>query len=231
MTSEPATNSTREALLSQAIELLADNTGHEITNRVLANKTGVNHALVNYHFGSRQGLYAAVLERCKEIWETKMLPLYDKALENLEDIQGDEALAERIGSFIHAMLRGLITPEIARIFRVFTNSDLVTADISRDWFFPQILSPFHDVVTRLSARALKADPTDLAVMIQGQLIVAQCMTGINARFLIAPKIGKSQVGRRDVELFSRVTVHSVLRGLDLPATWEATQSPGDVEVL
>jgi AcrR family transcriptional regulator len=207
---------TREALLETAVVLLAENTGHEITHRVIAGRAGVNHALVNYHFGSREGLYSAVLERCQQEWDAIMHPIYEEALEGLDGVADDRELAARTATFIDRVLIALSTPEIAKVFRVFKNTDLVTEDLYKSWFVPQILSPFHDAATRLAAKALGGTPGDLHIMIQGQLIVAQCMTGINARYIIAPKAGISKVSSHDLELFRKVTIHSVLSGLHLP---------------
>lgn len=216
MVQETMTSGTKEALLENAVGLLADNAGHEITNRVIAGRTGVNHALVNYHFGSREGLYSAVLERCRQEWDAIMCPLYAAALGGLDDIDRENELAMRTATFIDKVLIALASPNVARVFRVFKNTDLVTADLYKNWFVPQILSPFHDTATRLAARALGGSSTDLQTMIQGQLIVAQCMTGINARYIIAPKAGISKVSGQDLELFRTVTIRSILSGLHLP---------------
>jgi AcrR family transcriptional regulator len=54
---------TRKALLDAAEELLISKGLSEITTRKVADKAGVNQALIHYHFGTMEELLLAVLER------------------------------------------------------------------------------------------------------------------------------------------------------------------------
>jgi len=53
---------TRARILNSAGELFAKHGFAEITNKAIAARAGVDLASINYHFGSRNGLYRAVLE-------------------------------------------------------------------------------------------------------------------------------------------------------------------------
>ncbi|WP_109510088.1 TetR/AcrR family transcriptional regulator [Nocardioides speluncae] len=50
------------AIHQAAVELLADRGPREVTVRQIAERAGVNHALVHRHFGSKQALVRSVLE-------------------------------------------------------------------------------------------------------------------------------------------------------------------------
>jgi TetR/AcrR family transcriptional regulator len=54
---------TREALVAAGIELFAEFGFAGATTEVIARKAGVNKAMINYHFGGKEGLYEAILDR------------------------------------------------------------------------------------------------------------------------------------------------------------------------
>lgn len=54
---------TKEQLLDAAEELFAESGFDGVGVREIGHKAGANSALINYHFGSKAGLYEAVIER------------------------------------------------------------------------------------------------------------------------------------------------------------------------
>src|SRR3978361_2027433 len=58
-----AKNSTAEKLLVAASELMIERSSIEISLSDIAQKSGANAALVKYHFGNKDGLLLALLER------------------------------------------------------------------------------------------------------------------------------------------------------------------------
>jgi TetR/AcrR family transcriptional regulator len=52
---------TREALLAAGTELFAERGYHGVPVRAIAEKAGVNKAMINYHFGGKRKLYLAIL--------------------------------------------------------------------------------------------------------------------------------------------------------------------------
>jgi AcrR family transcriptional regulator len=59
----PTKNTTAEKLLVAASELMIERAGVEISLSDIAQKSGVNAALVKYHFGNKDGLLLALLAR------------------------------------------------------------------------------------------------------------------------------------------------------------------------
>lgn len=59
----PGRNATAEKLLVAAGELMIERNSVEISLADIAHKSGVNAALVKYHFGNKDGLLLALLER------------------------------------------------------------------------------------------------------------------------------------------------------------------------
>ncbi|WP_428264750.1 TetR/AcrR family transcriptional regulator [Haliangium sp.] len=61
--SSAATGSARERLLDAARDVVAASGWNAATSRVLADHAGLNLALINYHFGGKDALLLAALER------------------------------------------------------------------------------------------------------------------------------------------------------------------------
>ena len=59
-------NSTAEKLLVAASELMIGRASIEVSLSDIALKSGVNAALVKYHFGNKDGLLLALLARCRD---------------------------------------------------------------------------------------------------------------------------------------------------------------------
>src|SRR5215831_13341346 len=75
---------TRRRILSSALAMFAEQ-GYEATStRLLADRAGVNLPAIPYYFGSKEGLYRAVVAYCLEQSETFLAPVTDKALALLE---------------------------------------------------------------------------------------------------------------------------------------------------
>src|SRR5580698_1609153 len=60
---QPAKNTTAEKLLVAASELMIERNSIEVSLSDIAQKSGVNAALVKYHFGNKDGLLLALLAR------------------------------------------------------------------------------------------------------------------------------------------------------------------------
>src|SRR5918993_366458 len=89
---------TRQRLLDAAGEVFAEHGFRAATVREICRRADANVAAVNYHFGDKEKLYAAVLEyahRC--------------AMQNVPSAPATGATPEqRLRGFVHAMIRGFL---------------------------------------------------------------------------------------------------------------------------
>jgi AcrR family transcriptional regulator len=73
----PTVESPRERLLAAAIEHLAQDGSHDLSLRSIAAAIGTSHRMLNYHFGSRNGLLTAIVSelerRQREFMSTVLL--------------------------------------------------------------------------------------------------------------------------------------------------------------
>ncbi|SEG94002.1 DNA-binding transcriptional regulator, AcrR family [Thermomonospora echinospora] len=70
------TSSTRDRLLAAAERLLLSKDPDQVSVRAVNAEAGLNSGAVHYHFGSREGLIAALLEReLVPVWADRLAPI------------------------------------------------------------------------------------------------------------------------------------------------------------
>lgn len=108
---------TKTALLAAAIEVFADKGFDSATVRDICGRAKANVAAVNYHYGSKDGLYAAVLDEVfptGEEWRAQITPslspegrLHEFIRGLAYDIyeRGNEMIAQRWAIFLREMAK------------------------------------------------------------------------------------------------------------------------------
>jgi AcrR family transcriptional regulator len=92
----------RDRILRAAAAAFSQRGFHGVTIRDLANEAKVNLSAVNYHFRSKEELYASVIDRALELWLAETVAL--------DDLPDDAAFAE----VIHGVISALIAPVVER---------------------------------------------------------------------------------------------------------------------
>jgi len=106
LVAEPATD-TKSRLLAVAERLFAEQGFDGVSVRQLTAAAGVNLAAVNYHFGSKEGLLAAIFERrCRPVNEERLRRLGDCA----ERANRPPMLEQIIAAFIGPALASSADP-------------------------------------------------------------------------------------------------------------------------
>ena len=93
---------TRERILDVAEKLFARRGFHGVSVRDITQEAGVDVALVNYHFGSKQALLDSVLTRRSEILNAERMRLLQACVEKAKP--GLPTLDEIIDAFTHPVL-------------------------------------------------------------------------------------------------------------------------------
>lgn len=152
---------TKEIILNKAEELFAAKGYKGTSLRMITTAAEVNLAAVNYHFGSKEGLVAAVISR-------RIVPLNDQRCQRLEQVltEADSAgskpkLSEVLLAFIEPTL---LLPESApgaRNFVTLIGRAMADTDETARRIFIQRMGPaiqmFHDAL----ARALPELPAEI----------------------------------------------------------------------
>lgn len=124
--SQAKTSNTKERLISAARDLMVERNAAEFSLQEVAAKSGLNSALVKYHFGNKDGLLLAILQRDAE----KSLAQVERLL--ARDIPATDKLRAHIAGIIetygrhpymyrlvHLLMRERGEEEAAQVLRFF----------------------------------------------------------------------------------------------------------------
>lgn len=100
---DESADTTRQRIMEAASEVFAEHGFAHATVRDIVDRAGANIAAVNYHFGGKNELYAAVLH--KLMAERAMAHPYDA------DLPHDATPRQRLHTFVRAFLRRLMLEE------------------------------------------------------------------------------------------------------------------------
>lgn len=215
MTQAETTVPPKQRLIETAIRLFAELNGHEVSNRRLAKEAEVNHAMINYHFGSREGLCEAVFSHALEKWSAVILPIFDRADTALATAESKEDLELVARRLIDDVLTVVTGGESAKFLAVLLNDDLTTPAHYFDRLFYEILAPFHTLAAKIAARATGKPENSMDCIVMGQTIVAQCMTFFRGRVLLLRKQDAVDRNENKTDVIIRVVSDSVVAALGL----------------
>jgi len=204
---------TRLRLIEAGTWLFAEHNGHEVSNRRLAAEAKVNHAMINYHFGSREGLLDAIFSHCLLKWKETILPLLAAAEARLG---GDrQTLAQAVRQLVDGVIAAITGKESGRFLAVLLNDDLTTPKKYYDRLFTEVLAPFHRTASRIAAEARGLKPEAFESLVLGQAMVAQCMTFFRGRILLLPRLKWPDLDGEKSLLISRPLGDAIVASLGL----------------
>ncbi len=205
-------DSTKEALLDAAERLFADQGITSTSVRAVTRAASANVAAVNYHFGSKEELILAVLER-------RLGPLNAERLERLDRVESSEN-----GATVEAILRALVIPAFQLSeagLRRFTKM------LARCHFDPDptiqdlIASRFETVVERFAGALSRALPelSPNEIMFRFHFAIGAMAMAVANRDAIL-RHSRGQIEPAEVEDVSRLTnllVEFLAHGFRAPA--------------
>ncbi len=95
-------DATKRHILETAVRLFAEHGYADTTSKMICREAGVNMASVNYHFGSRDGLYLAVLEDVHE----QIVNVSKMARITSANASAEEKLSRVLEAFLEAVFNG-----------------------------------------------------------------------------------------------------------------------------
>src|ERR1700726_2275614 len=168
---------TRERIVKAAQRLFADRGYKDTSVRAVVTKARVNQAAINYHFGSKDGLY-------REVLRATIRALTEHQLAHAEEMKGmsrENALAE----FIKYQLRPLAArDELSRHFRIFDWEAVRPTAIYRK-LVSEEATPFLNLAVDLMRRFMpKADQRTLTMA--AIWLVGQCTVFVRKSRAVGP---------------------------------------------
>src|SRR2546430_6057178 len=168
---------TREKIIKAASRAFALNGYEGASVRTIVAEAQVNQAAINYHFGSKEGLYRAVLE-------TALRALMS---EDAPQRPGKLSREAQLRQFVRRQLRPMTArDELSDYVRVLGWETLKPSAVFRK-FMAREAAPFFAAATELVRRFLPDGATDKQAVVPGLWLFGQCSIFVrNAEQLAGP---------------------------------------------
>lgn len=197
---EPAvratTRETRRKLLSAALDLFGRH-GFEATGtRAVADAAGVNIAAIKYHFGGKEGLYAAVAEHIAEEISGTVLPIVAEAQARPGELTPDtarEVLIAILLGFNHLMVANPETENWAR----FIMREQMAPSAAFDILYERVMGRAHGFMTHLIATITGDPPESPSAKLIGFAMIGQVLIFRVARAAVLRRMGWRNIGRTE----------------------------------
>jgi AcrR family transcriptional regulator len=206
---------THRRILQTALELFAAEGFEGTSTRTLAEKAGVNLPAIQYYFGSKEGLYRAVVEWITQQLESRIAPLTDRVHSELTNGQPSHRqlvtlLCDLLDVLIFLMLDENVPDRECRqkFFARIEVEPIPASDALLESMMHHVMQPCAAIVGRLTGRPAN----DEQVLLRAMTIIGQakifCGWGSN-RVLRTDAISVDQV--RTIQALVREHIHAIFR--------------------
>jgi AcrR family transcriptional regulator len=174
-------HTTRDKIVKAAAHVFAQHGYEGASVRAIVARADVNQAAINYHFGSKEALYRAVLE------EAMRAQLRD---EETAAEAGALSREERLRAFIARQLRPMISrDELSDYVRIFNWETLRPSETFRT-FMAEAAPEFFTAATGLVRQFLPAGASERHALLGTLWLLGQCSVFVrNAEHLANPPLG------------------------------------------
>ena len=149
----PSADSTRERILSTALELFSELSFDGATTREIARRSGVTQGLLNYHFSSKDDLWRAAVDGIF----AELNDALDKRAEGLRGVDSLTVAKLLIRDFVYFSAR---YPQLHRII----TQECKTDGPRMDWLVERHVRPRFEQTTAMFARLVQSgDVPDIPV--------------------------------------------------------------------
>lgn len=194
---------TREAILEAAFLVFGEKGFHKATHAEICSRADVNTALINFHFGSKEGLYRAVWERAAEDIERRY-PIEG-------GVPPDAPAHLRLRGHINSLLNRALDPRLEGFHRLRTMESISPTGMLDEAFIrrkQEYRSQMRDILAELLGPAATDETVDLCEM----SVISQC------RILRSPHHRKSRArlrrfGHEDVGVLTEHITRFSLAGI------------------
>lgn len=213
----PGGEESRARIVEAAGRLFAARSFSGVSVRELARAAKVNAAAISYHFGGKDALYDAVLEKLVEDTGPLMEPLIDALERGVREAGGDrDALARVTAEFIGRLLPGVLMRQtqswqMPLMLREFQDPSSGFAMVVRER-----IDPVHDAIARLVGAATGVEPRSPEAKLLAANFMGQCMMFGATRALIFARLGWEDYTPEHVALITRTLTPRMLAALGLP---------------
>jgi TetR/AcrR family transcriptional regulator, regulator of cefoperazone and chloramphenicol sensitivity len=175
---------TRRRILDTALEIFASEGYEGASTRLLAERAGVNLPAIQYYFGSKEGLFRAVIDSFIEHTEVRMAPLAGRVKAALADPSTSRAhllelLCALLEAFVALVTEGARVESKRLLYARSEVEDTPGFELLHESGMRQVFQPCLELTARLIERPAEDEQTRLRAMaVLGQVTIF-CHKGIH----------------------------------------------------
>jgi AcrR family transcriptional regulator len=189
------TTETRRKLLDAAAVVFAEHGFAATTIRMISERAKVNVAAVNYHFGSKEGLYHEVLRHVRRL-------AYEKYPTNYGLAEGASA-EERLFAFVRSFLLRTFSEELNLGFSALMVREMVEPTSALDMIVDEGIRTLFEQLVEI-VQALMGDAADKElVQACSRSAISQCCFYLFGRSVISRMAPEQTFGHEDIEKISK----------------------------
>ena len=192
----------RQALIQAAVKVFGEFGLDGSRSRVLAEAAGVNVALINYHFGGKQGLYLAMLENIGDRVMSQISPTLDRIQDQMVTIGNDQRKLKEFSiasleMLLFGMLMMFLSKEVTS-FSIIIDREQQRPTEGFNVLYRKFLGIVITNITALVAAAKGLDENSedarlSAIMLVGQVLVFRSAYATVTKFMKWDEIDEEQV--------------------------------------
>lgn len=208
----------RERLIEAAAPLFAEQGFDAVSTRSLARAAGVNLSAITYHFGGKENLYKAVIQRFVDDLEPHRRRMIALLREGVARAGGDRQVLARVaGGFVAGLIGFLLSGELPRWRIQLMLREITQPSAAFEIVMREHVGPLHDAVGGLVAAATGADPSSETTKLLTQSVVGQCLMFGLGKSVVLWRLGWDDYTPERIGQVVGSVTPAVLAALDLPA--------------
>jgi len=202
---ENETTETRKRILEAAAVVFADHGFAATTIRMICGRAQVNLAAVNYHFGTKEGLYRDVLRYVRQCAYDRYPPTWGLA---------DDATPEqRLHAFIRSFLLRTLGDERNLGFGTLVMRELVEPTSALDMLVDEGIRSLFGQLVDIVRALMGARVEEASVLACARSIISQCLFYLFSRPVISRMAPEQKFDPEDVEMITEQIMHFSLHAL------------------
>ena len=208
---------TRQQLIDAALGLFAVHGYDGVTTRALTRAASVNLAAINYHFGSKQGLYRAVIEDIVAQIQARLWPAAD-ALEAALRTAGDNRAAQSraVAAFLRLLLLSFIGETTRRPIAGLILREYTVPSAAFPLIYDGAVERMHRALAVIVATASDRPADAPDVILEAHALLGQCLGFAVARVIVCRRMGWDDFSPERMDRAAAAVVKMALAALDLP---------------
>ncbi len=214
----------KNRLIEAGVELFSKYSFEGTSTRMLAEKAGVNLASISYHFGGKEGLYIATVQRIVRQIQAKIAPGFE--LVNAE--LGKNDLSKRdcfklICQMLETVMRTMLSSPEARFWQGIILSEQREPTGAFDLMYEQLFSPLKKTLSHLVGLILETSPTSQKVILMVATIISQVIIFRVARETLVRALNWKGYTGKEIGAILKVVLENVrsmlhLKEIPIPAS-------------